>query len=152
MADPLSVAASVVGLLTAAAQITVTLTGIVQGVKNAPRECQQACAEIHDIQRILKQLQSFLLGISTASRSRTSLILVEQVLVTLTSCVTTFSDVDTFVESLDADNNMGLLDRLRWIRKAEDLAEIIKRLQMHKMSLSVMLTILTWCVSPSSAL
>lgn len=147
MADPLSVAASVVGLLTAAAQITQTLTKITKNIKGAPEQCQHVCAEVEGIKQILEQLQSFILGISTASRSRASLILVEQVLVTLTSCVTTFSDIDTFVELLDSDVSLGLMDRLRWMAKAKDLSEVITRLQMHKSSLGVMLGILTWFVA-----
>ncbi|KAF2994141.1 hypothetical protein E8E14_002222 [Neopestalotiopsis sp. 37M] len=143
MADPLSVAASVVGILAAAAQVTQTLTKIIKNVKDAPEQCRHTCTEVGNIRQILEQLQTFLIGTSKASRSRTSLILVEQVLVTLTSCVTTFSDLDVFVELLDSDIKMGLMDRLRWSMKAKDMSEIITRLQLQKTTITLILGILT---------
>lgn len=81
---------------------------------------------------------------ASASRARTSLILVDQVVATLAGAVTTFSELDVFVEVLDSDEKMGLIDRLRWVSKAKALGEINQRLQLHKRSLSLMLVILTW--------
>jgi hypothetical protein len=53
MADPISVAASVVGLLTAAAQISQTLYSVTRRVKKAPKECKPVRAEVDDIRNIL---------------------------------------------------------------------------------------------------
>jgi hypothetical protein len=144
MADPLSVAASVVGLLTAAAQISRTLYDITKRAKKAPKECKDARMEVDDIRNILSQLQLFVLGAAKASRSRSSLILVEQVVTTLAATVTTFSELDVFVETLESDERMGLMDRLRWVSKEKALNELIQKLQLHKSSMGLMLTILTW--------
>ena len=144
MADPLSVAASVVGLLTAAAQISQTLYSVTKRVKKAPKECKDAKAEVDEIRNILSQLQLFVLGATKASTSRTSLILVDQVVATLVATVTTFSELDVFVETLDSDEKMGLMDRVRWLTKEKDLKDLIQKLQLHKSSMSLMLTILTW--------
>ncbi|KIX08042.1 uncharacterized protein Z518_02697 [Rhinocladiella mackenziei CBS 650.93] len=130
-------------LVTAAAQISQTLTAIIKRAKKAPKECQDARAEVDDMRRILEQLQLFVFGIATASRTRTSLILVDQVVTTLAAAVTTFSELDVFVEVLDSDEKMGLLDRFRWGSKAKSLGEITQKLQLHKSSMSLMLAILT---------
>jgi len=75
---------------------------------------------------------------------------VDQVVVTLSACVATMSDLDVFVETLESDISMGLMDRLRWTTKAQSLVEVIAKLQMHKSSILMMLTILTWCVTHTS--
>lgn len=63
---------------------------------------------------------------------------------TLAAAVTTFSELDVFVEVLDSDEKMGLMDRLRWVSKAKALEEINQRLQVQKKSMNLMLMILTW--------
>src|SRR5436853_414875 len=92
----------------------------------------------------------FVLGASKASRSRASLILVEQVVTTLSACVLTFSELDVFVQALDSEQKMGILDRMKWIIKSNALKELLERLQQHKLSLNLMLTILTWYVNCTS--
>lgn len=144
MADPLSVAAGIVGLITAAAQISQILSNVISKARHAPEECRQVRGEIDDIRNVLGQLQLFVTGANRASRTRTSLIMVDQVVATLAACVTTFSDLDVFAESLQSENDLGILDRLRWISKDKDLKSIRGRLQTHKSSLTLMLTILTW--------
>lgn len=79
MADPLSVAASVVGLLTAAAQVSLMLQGIIKNAKSAPAECNRIKNDVDDIQNVLGQLQAFLVGTRVAPRSRRVLIMVDQV-------------------------------------------------------------------------
>jgi hypothetical protein len=147
MADPLSVAASIVGLLTAAAQISQTLYTVTKRVKKAPKEVKEARTEVDNIRNILEQLQLFVLGASKASKSRTALILVDQVVATLAATVTTFSELDVFVETLDSDEKMGLMDRVRWLTKERDLKQLIQKLELHKNSMGLMLTILTWWVA-----
>jgi len=70
--------------------------------------------------------------------------LVEQVVTTLSACVLTFSELDVFVQALDSEQKMGILDRMKWIIKSNALKELLERLQQHKISLNLMLTILTW--------
>ena len=144
MADPLSVAASVVGLLAAGAQITKVLTKVMTEARDAPDECRKIKSEVDDIRNVLTQLQLFVVGTSCATKSRTSLILVDQVLVTLAACVTTFSELDTFAKDLQSDHTMGILNRLRWASKDKEIQAVLQRLESHKSSLTLMMTILTW--------
>jgi hypothetical protein len=141
------VAAGVMGLITAAVQASQSVTNIIQRTKMAPKECYDVRSEVDQIRAILTQLQAFVLGSSHASRSRSCLILVDQIVTTLSACVTTFSELDIFVEVLDTDAKMGLLDKLRWASKANTLMEMLQKLQMHESSLYLMLTILTWLVT-----
>jgi hypothetical protein len=144
MADPLSVSASIAGLITAGVKISQVLAQVISKARNAPKECRLVQLEVENIQTILGQLQLFLLGIRRAARSRTSLILVDQVITTLATCVSTFSELDTFTEALKSDSDLNILDRLRWVAKDGEIKEIFARLESHKNSLNLMLTILTW--------
>ncbi|KAI0144646.1 Rho GTPase activation protein [Xylariaceae sp. FL1272] len=143
MADPLSVSASVVGLIGAGAKISQALAHVVSKARHAPKECKNLRIEVDTIQAILSQLQLFLLGNRRAPRSRTSLILVDQVIATLAACVTTFSELDIFTEALQSDHDLGILDRLRWVAKEGEVKDLLTRLESHKSSLNLMLMILT---------
>jgi hypothetical protein len=142
--DPLSVTMAIIGLLTAADQISSTLQPLIKKAANAPREIKEMKSSVDGIRTVLSQLQLMLIGKSQVGRNRTSLILVEQIVITLSACVTTFSDLDVFVESLGTDANMGLLDRLRWVTKTSTIQEHMQKLEVHKSTLPLMMTILTW--------
>ncbi|KAL5597162.1 hypothetical protein FOBRF1_010955 [Fusarium oxysporum] len=143
MADPLSIAASVVGLLTAAAQVSKIIANVIQKARHAPEECGRIKTEVDDIRNVLVTLQLFIIGPQPRqdSRSRTSLIMVEQVVATLAACVATFSELDTFATALE--NETSFLDRMRWASKDKEIHAILVRLESHKSSLTLMLTILT---------
>ncbi|KAI1349788.1 Rho GTPase activation protein [Xylaria sp. FL0043] len=143
MADPLSVSASIVGLITAGAKISQILAQVVRKAQHAPRELQNVQAEVTSIQAILGQLRNFLLGTQRASRSRTSLIMVDQVIASLATCVTTFSELDSFAKVLEFVSDWAVLDRLRWVAVESKIKEVLARLESHKTSLNLMLTILT---------
>ncbi|KAI8664616.1 Rho-GAP domain-containing protein [Fusarium keratoplasticum] len=136
MADPLSTAASVVGLLTAAAQISKILANVIDKARHAPKECSRIKSEVDDIRNVLVTLQLYIVGTRRAARSRTSLIMVEQVVATLAACVTTFSELDTFAKALQNDADMKILDRLRWASKDKDIKAMLVRLESHKSSLT----------------
>ncbi|MCJ1438151.1 hypothetical protein MMC27_007538 [Xylographa pallens] len=151
--DPLSVSVSIVGLLTAAASVTAFLQNFVHGVGDAPKLARTIIAEVTGIGTCLAQLQSFLVGIREVSSSRTSIVMVEQVLVTLTACVTNFSDLEKVLDTLKGnhpDGPSGAMDRIRWTMKEQTISSILSRLQMSKSSLNLMLTTLS-CFSMEEA-
>ena len=144
--DPLSVAASVVGLLGAAGKITSVLHGFVTKIKDAPSLARTVVIEVADITAALGQLQAYVLGTASANPARSNLILLEQVLVTLSGCVATYSELEAAVDSLNISIDMGIFDRAVWTLKEPGLVAIVQRLQNHKSSLTLMLTILQWYV------
>lgn len=123
MSDPLSVLAGVVGLLATAAQVSLTLTEIAKKARNAPRECQKIRTDVEDIRNVLIQLHLYTTGTKQAPRSNRALIMVDQVAATFASCVLTSDELKVFVEGLGGESDMGMLDRLRWITKKNDLED-----------------------------
>lgn len=144
MSDPLSVAAGVVGILNVTIHLGLTLGDVIKRAKNAPEDCNRLQSEVQDIQNVLQQLSQYLNGSKIVSRSRRALIMVDQVATTLASCITTFDELNAFVESLRHETSMGILDRLRWLTKSNDLKQFLARTETHKSSLMLTLAILTW--------
>lgn len=142
--DPLSLAMSIVGLLKAGEQISSKLQSIVKKAMNAPKEIKEMTSTIETIRTVLCQLQLMLLGQSQVSSHRTSLIMVDQIVITLSACVTTFSDLNIFAESLGTNSKMGFLDRMRWATETSAVKEHLHKLEVHKSSLTLIMTILTW--------
>ena len=141
MSDPLSVAAGVVGIVTAAAQISSLLIKFTISTIAAPQQAKIVLTEVSDIGVILSQLQLFLLGLDLPDRSRSSLLKVEKVVTVVSSCVLTFSELEKLLDNLKTDN-LDILDCLKWARKESALTGLIQRLQNHKTSLSLVLDIL----------
>lgn len=142
--DPLSVAASVAGLLMAGAQISSTLQNFISAPSSAPSFAQNIRDELHDFGVVLSHLQLFLLGSVSPSHSGASVIDVDQLKITLTGCVFTFSELEKEVYNLGARDNarMGVRDRFRWAWSEPTIVQLIQRIQNHKLSLTLMLTIL----------
>ena len=148
--DPISVAASIIGILGAAAKVSSVLTTFVRNTKAAPKIAQTILADVNGLRTVLSHLQTYLLGTVSPTRSRASLILVEQVLVTLAECVTTFSELEDALGTTKHDTGMDTMNRIKWATRESKIADIQRRLQSNKSSLSLMLTILQWCAMLSS--
>ena len=141
MSDPLSIAAGVAGVLTAAAQISSLLIQFTTRTQNAPAQARNIITEVNDVSGILSHLQSFLLGDEFTDRSRTSLLKVDHVVAIVSGCVLTFSELEKLLDQLRTDG-MGVLDCMKWARKEPSILAVVQRLQNHKASLSLMLSIL----------
>ena len=142
--DPLSVAASVVGLLGAAHKITTTLHSLVFKVRDAPSLARTVVTEVSDISAALGQLQAYVLGTANANPARSNLILLQQVVATLTGCVTTYSELEAAIDGLGINAEMAVFDRAVWSIQEPRITAIVQRLQNHKISLTLMLAILQW--------
>lgn len=142
--DPLSVSASIIGVVTAAVQVSRLLKPFIDGVDGAPASARCVLMEVTGIYACLHQLQGFLIGSEEAAKSRRSLIMIEQVIVAFTDCVSIFSELEQTLESLKMGEHMRFIDRMKWVTKKSTIAKLVARLQASKTSLNFMLTILTW--------
>ncbi|KAL9034764.1 MAG: hypothetical protein Q9180_005226 [Flavoplaca navasiana] len=141
MADPLSIAAGVIGILTAAAQISSLLIDFSKNSRDAPQTARIILAEVNGISGTLTHLRSFLLGKETSELSRTQLLQVDHVVAVVSGCVLTFSELEKLLDSLKTDN-MGIRDCVRWAKKEKAIAGLVQRLQNEKASLSLIMHVL----------
>ena len=143
-------AAGIVGIVTAVAHVSALLTRFTKSTIAAPKHAQLLLTEVSDVGEILSQLQPFLLGFDSPKRSRASLLKVDKVVVIVSGCVLTFSELEKVLDEMKTED-LDLLDRLKWARKESVVVDLVQRLQNHKASLSLVLNILNGFVSDSSA-
>lgn len=141
--DPISVSASILGLLGAAAKVSELLTGLVHGVKDAPRLARRVIAEVEDLKLCLQRMQELVLSGTSNLRSRKALITVDQFCIILTHTVMTFSELEDALDGLRARNSMLFGSRLKWIAKEPTISRLLQRLQSSKLSLNLILTTLS---------
>lgn len=142
--NPLSIGSAVVGLVVAAGQITLGLNQFINSVKDAPKSVTAVVTEIIDITAALAQLQAYLIGVGRTEPARRPLLSLENIVVTVTGCVTTYSELEAITKKCSTGQPMGLFNRLEWMLRESDIDNIIRKLQNHKSSLTLMLTILQW--------
>ncbi|KAI0203820.1 hypothetical protein F4808DRAFT_389581 [Astrocystis sublimbata] len=140
--DPLSVAASVAGLLAAGGKVTALLFAALGKWENPPTLARTIMLEVTDISAALGQLQGFLCDRQKVDPDRSSLLQLDILLATLTGCVTTYSDLQYTLTELNVNEDMGVFDRIKWLRRGNKLNSLLQRLQNHKSSLTLMLTII----------
>ncbi|KAL8291060.1 hypothetical protein RB597_005576 [Gaeumannomyces tritici] len=146
--DPLSVAASVAGLLGAGAKMVALMSPIVNN-SDAPPLCRAVLTELCEVTATLHQVEHFIAGRlpdgGPVPRDRYELVLMEQLAAVLTSCVMTKDDLETLADDLglvySGTGISGTFDRARWVRKEQDIGRVLARLQNHKSSLSCMLNV-----------
>lgn len=67
--DPISAAASMIGLVEAANKVSSLLFKFIRSVKEAPKLASTVLQEVSDISACLRKLQTFLKGAEATSRS-----------------------------------------------------------------------------------
>jgi len=144
--DPLSVTASIVGILAAAAKIGESLHSTISVAKDAPQVLSALDCEVREIQAALSSLQTLLADLSSLPPHRAALIQIDHLIATLTGCVLSFSELKTAIAPFTALQKpvVSLRARLKWTRAEGDCLRIVERLQRHKASISLMLSILQW--------
>jgi len=157
MGDPLSIAASVAGLITISAQIVGMAKDLFGKVKDAPETMVQVREEVESMQPIFCQVQLLLIGTGSGlNRGNLTMITIHSLMATLTSCVIVYSKLEKRVNEVCGFNGptaasaawgrAGVIaDRVKWgLWKHEEAMGIIEDLQRQKLSWVLMLTILSW--------
>ncbi|KAK5651443.1 hypothetical protein OQA88_12450 [Cercophora sp. LCS_1] len=147
MADPLSVAASIVGLLSATASVSKVLGPYISAARDTPQIAHHVNTEVQTTSIILSALQSLAQNMASVSVQRAALVEIDQVVAILTSGVIVFSDLEASVSTLPVPDSssitrLALRSRFQWVRKEDEFAKLLSRLQSFKISLSALLNIL----------
>jgi hypothetical protein len=139
--DPLSIAASITGILTAAAQVV----SILSQIRDAPAAISSIVTEIQHIEIVFRALQRLIDRAALVTRQRAAMIPLEDVTVILTQTVLVFSELETVVNPLSLGGKQSVLRRrLGFSRKETGINRLVNQLQRHKTSLSLLLQIIQW--------
>ena len=157
MSDPLSIAASVAGLITISAQIIGMVKDLFDKVKDAPETMMRVREEVEGMQPIFCQVQFLLNGSGPRlSHNNLAMIPVHNLTTTLTGCVIVYSKLEKNVNEVCGFNDPATAsalwrragvtaDRVKWgLWRCQEAMCIIEDLQRQKLSLNLMLTIITW--------
>ena len=142
--DPMSAAASIIGLLGAAAKVSEVLLKFIRSVNGAPKLAQSVLMEVADVNACLSQLQRYLQRTLSTSSSQEQLLMVQDLVAILSNCVLIFSDLEQTVDSLKPVEPMQPWRLAQWLSKEQAISALLVRMQQSKLSLSLMLTTLTW--------
>jgi len=140
--DPLSVTASVVGLLTAAGKAYALLETIAS-IQNAPTTIRDVQRETRHTEIALRSLYRFLQQTDPASE-RLSMIQVDELRVVLADAMLLFSSFESILERLARLGQFQV--SISWIKYGKQLDDYLRKLERYKSSLTFMLSILQWYV------
>lgn len=141
MAEPLSVAASVAGLLSLAGQVYHVLNTFINNVEDAPLFANSILSQVQSFQNSLSGLQ-ILFGSSFAQSHRAMLIPIDYILLALTDAMLLFSEIESVVLPLATLDDFTFLNKVRWTQKRTRLETLVSRLQWQKLTLVLHLNIL----------
>lgn len=143
MGDPLSVAASIIGIIAAAGKVAEILKPLVSSVKDTSKTARDIYAEVNSSRTILSALQKLFDDLNKTPRRRRELIQIDQLIATLTDGTLIFSELEPLVVQLGTSNER-LRKRIQWAFKRDQLDAFVSRMERFKTSISVMLSILQW--------
>lgn len=139
--DPLSIGSAVVGIIAASTRMAPILQHLISETRYASKTASQVLDEVNSISAALTQLQLYLIGAVDSDVARRSLVSLNNLVATLTACVTTYSDLERIVGNC---SSRGRVNKLKWLYYEGEIAKLLQRVQVHKSSLLLMLNILEW--------
>jgi len=152
MADPLSIAASVAGLLGVAGNVCTIISGFISSVTDAPSSAQDALAAVDETRMVLISVKLVMNKLSRLPRNRKEMIHVRHLVITFRELIQSFSELEAIVNpAVGADRWSTKWDRVKWVLEEEKILRSVQRLELHKNSLSMMLNILHWWVPSRQA-
>lgn len=155
MSDPLSIAASIAGLVAISAKISSITNQLIASGKNVPPSIIRIREEMDQLYLIFGQVQALLVSQTEKKLSSRLSMLPPQLMNNLHHCVVVYSSLDKilsdFARLTMTQNSPSLARRLfmriKWALWDEaEVEAIIEDLQRHKSSLHMMLTIIQWYV------
>jgi hypothetical protein len=143
--DPLSVAASVVGLLTAAGKVC-TLLESISSAQQCPATIQDARSEVKHAELALRSMQRYLERLDLLNPQRAARIQIDELRVTLADAMLAFSDFESLLQLLSGLAKIRVV--ITWVRYSKLIDEHLAKIQRYKASLLLMLGILQWYATP----
>lgn len=152
----MEVAASVVGLILAAATVYKNIDSLISTYTNMPDIAQEILAEVRDFEYALKRLRTRIAKRNEMTPLGAMATDATQLAITLASCTLTFSQLERIIDELMPRRvkqlvgpqerrlpagQMSVYSRLRWNWENSNLTILVRRIQQHKTTLTLLLTI-----------
>jgi hypothetical protein len=153
MSDPLSIAASVAGLLGTSATVLTILRDLYINAKDAPRSISRIIKEVEEMETIVSQVKAFTSGTAPAEHGRLTMLALHDLMATLSGCVLVCNELHRYIgevadladDSVNMNNAKRTWERVKWACwKEPEIADFVEQLQRHKHSLNLMLNVVQW--------
>lgn len=143
--DPLSIAASIAGLLAAAVAIKKQLESFIFASRDAPQIACKIYSELQSTRAVLQVVKNLIENIATKPVRNASLVRVDQLQIILVDGVLLFSELEfaagCLLTSIPSSHILQLRCRLWWARKESTFSRLLVRLEKFKHSFSFILDI-----------
>lgn len=146
MSDPLSVAASIVGILAASGKLYELIHTFVTTTKDAPQSLVTLDVETRQMRAVLSRLEILLHGLFSASLRRREMVQIDDLIATLTDTVNVYSELDALIVPylVCEGEKLSFVACAKWTQVEAGCMKVVDRLQRHKASISLMLSIFLW--------
>jgi hypothetical protein len=139
MADPLSIAASVAGLLATATKIYSVLSDFISTVVDAPNSARSTLTAVEEMKLALESVKQLIDTVSSLPSKRKAMIQLDHLTITFSHCILTLSELESLVCFKD-----GFMRRLKWAWEEKKVLRLLPHLESQKASLLLMMTVLQW--------
>ncbi|KAJ5520255.1 hypothetical protein N7463_000708 [Penicillium fimorum] len=137
--DPLSVAASLAGLITISTQIV----NIIYTIKSKNNKALDSLSsEIHAVRGILSQIQQIVQFQSTKPAKNSEWL--DALSATLDDCGDTYLQLQKYLQALVPSSRLGALKKkVKWTLKEKDIQDSMRKVESYKLSLDLLLSVQT---------
>ncbi|KAI0543207.1 P-loop containing nucleoside triphosphate hydrolase protein [Xylaria digitata] len=150
MADPLSIAASVAGLIALSGSIYKVIGDFVEQAANPPQSAHALLLEVSEMRMVLKSLSDLIDNFLVYPPKRRALVQLDHLIICLTQTVLSFSELEKFVNPWVTRPQRSLWQRWKFNSQGERITRFNSKLQQNKISISLVLSILQ-CESDTDA-
>ena len=139
--DPISMAASLAGLVSLTLTVSSTIGSYCKSVKNARKDVQEVAQELENMQDLLHQLRQLL----RSQQLKTKVFESTSVLATaITVCGNNVKSIFSKVQKLESDGLAGLWEKLKWPFTEKEMQKILATLRRCAATFQFSLTIEGW--------
>ena len=149
--EPLSVAASIIGILAAAGKVAEIVQPLVSSSAVASQLARQVYNEVSSIRTVLTSLKAVLQDLATPlgrANARACYVQIDSLVVLFTDGTLLFSELEALLQpfKLPATGTVQLLFRERalWVKRKNEIVNSISRMQRFLTALSALLNIFQW--------
>lgn len=142
MADPLSIAASIAGLLAFTTKLTLTVSSAIGTTRNAPEQLLTLQRQLTALTAALASLNALL---ETSSRAFTP---IQQLAVVLDGCSDILIKLDSITTKLGRERAQGgivrLMNQAKWVLAVKDAEALLRSLEIYILAINITLNMVNW--------
>ncbi|CAJ0544356.1 Ff.00g035750.m01.CDS01 [Fusarium sp. VM40] len=144
MSDPLSISASIAGLISLSTVVYQTLSNFADKVDKAPKSAKEILYAVAEMRLALLSMSGLVDKFSRISARRKAMVQLDHLVISLSRAVMTFTDLELFLSDWPEISSMqsSAWRRIRWAMKEDKATHLLKRLSENRMALIFILSIL----------